>query len=178
MNLISFRSARSKRVASSTMSAETLALCAGTEEGIYLQTWLREIESPLLSARELINAPSSELMSMLPCTDCNDIYELLVSPAHSLPSNKSQALFVSALREDKSSGRVNHWGWIDTRDMLANPLTKLDASGNIEWQDLRATLQKSKWHPSFPYRIDGTRIYPPSSTAKASLMIDDFSEMD
>ena len=130
---------------------------------------MREIQNPTLTARELIDSPSDTLLPMLPCTDCNDLYEVVTSPAHTMPSNRALSLYISALREDKASGRVKHWTWLDTRDMLANPLTKLNASGCIEWNDLQRVMTKCKWHPAFPYKVDRAAIMPPSSTAKATL---------
>ena len=70
------------------------------------------------------------------------------------------SLYISALREDRNNGRIKNWGWIDTRDMLANPLTKLDTAGTIEWADLRKTMMTSRWSPAQPYKIDRTLIYP------------------
>jgi hypothetical protein len=165
-SLLAYKSARSKRVASSTMSAETLAGCAGTEECSFIQYWFHEIKVPTIGVKELLYMPCNVFMKQLPCVDCMDLYKMLIAPAQTLPSNKSLALYLSSLREDRHAERIASWVWVDTRDMLSNPLTKLESDGQIDWKLLRQVLLTNRWYPSYVYQIDGQAVCPPSATSK------------
>ena len=163
MLLLSNRSGRSKRVASSTMSAETLALSGGVEEASLLQTWLHELRNPGLTARDLLSV-APELLTPMDCgTDCNDLYEVLVKPAAPAPTNKSLTLYLSALRSDKETQRIRAWLWFDTRDMLANSLTKIEADGSLAWQDLRAVMLRGHWQPARLWRWNSLNKPPGAS---------------
>ena len=92
------RSSRSKRVAASTMAAETLAMGSGAENAGFIQTWLYEILHPGTIA-DLINLSGSELVPHDVCVDCNDLYETLVQPAFPNLSNKALTLYLAMPRE-------------------------------------------------------------------------------
>ena len=55
-NMLATKSAKSKRVASSTSHTETLSAVAGLEEACFLQTWLQELQTGPCSALQLIEA--------------------------------------------------------------------------------------------------------------------------
>jgi hypothetical protein len=168
MLLLANRSSRSKRVASSTMSAECLAMCSGVEEATLLQTWLYEISHGHLSARQLLQVPPSSLNPMDCATDCNDLYSVLIAPAPPAPTNKSLTLFLSSLRADHECKRVRAWIWLDTADMLANPLTKLESKGTLDWTDLRGVLQKGSWQPTRVWKWNGIAMGPGASRFSVS----------
>ena len=164
MLLLSNRSGRSKRVASSTMSAETLALTGGVEEASLLQTWLYELMNPGMSARALLNI-DPELLTPMDCgTDCNDLYEVLVKPAAPAPTNKALTLYLSALRADKEVRRIRSWLWFDTLDMLANSLTKVEHDGSLAWLDLRAVLLNGWWQPARLWKWNSLNMKPSAPT--------------
>jgi hypothetical protein len=118
------RSAKSKRVANSTLAAELLANVVAIEEGTFLQTFLHELQFPSESA-----------------IDCNDLFDLLIKPGDPNLSNKSFMLHLSVVRTCREEKRVRAWIWIDTRDMLANPLTKQNADGSLDISDLCIALR-------------------------------------
>ena len=152
---ISYRSNKSKRVASSTMHAEALAATAGIEECLFLQTWLLELERPTLSIWELLDAPASMVTPIVACMDCEDLYATFVSPATPAPTNRALTLYLAALREQKELGRVKAWCWVDTKDMLANALTKLEANGTLPLDDITDSLARGFWEPKFVYKWQG-----------------------
>jgi len=158
--LLSNRSGRSKRVASSTLSAETLAMTGGVEEATLLQTWLFELMHGNLSARELLSLEADQLMPIDTGTDCNDLYEILVKAAAPAPTNKALTLYLSALRSDKEQGRIRSWLWIDTRDMLANCMTKIESDGQLAWLDLRRTMLSGYWQPSHVWKWNSLDMKP------------------
>ena len=82
-------------------------------------------------------------MSHVWLTDCDSLYEHLVSPRFTLVDNKRLAVDLKALRQyvwerngerkeelDSSSG--DHPRWIDTSCMIADPLTKVMKPDRLE----------------------------------------------
>jgi hypothetical protein len=159
-NVVSFRSNKSKRVASSSMHAEALAATNGIEECLFLQTWLLELSKPQLSVWDLLHADSSMLLPVVACTDCNDLYEVLISPAFPIPSNRALTLYLAALREQRQLNRVKAWVWVDTRDCLANGMTKLEHDGTLPLKEISEALQHRHWEPSYAYRWNGQLVAP------------------
>ena len=88
-------------------------------------------------------------------------------------SNKSLTLYTSVLREFKSSGRVSQWGWIDTRDNIANCLTKIESDGTLDIAPLIRLLRHGAWEPVFPYRW-GLQLCDPNSWTGSELEFPEF----
>ena len=149
---LSGRSGKSKRVANSSMAAETLAQVQAIEEGFLLQTWLYELTHPSLDARQLLAIPASDLPPLVGVTDCEDLHAVLVKPAAPTPTNKSILLHLSALREARESGRVQQWCWTTTHDMISNSLTKLDTDGTLPMEPLTELLKTCIWRPKESYK--------------------------
>ena len=151
-SIIGFKSSKSKRVASSTLHAETLALVAALEEASMLQTFMFEIANPLTTSLEMINVESDKLIPMIGLVDCHDLLDTLCKATMPVLSNKAMILYTAVLREFKSTGKVEAWGWIDTRDNPANCLTKLETDGSLDIMPLTRMLRAAAWEPTFPYR--------------------------
>ena len=147
-SLLGYKSGKSKRVASSTLHAETLSLVAGCEEASHIQTWLLELARPTLSTFELISAQDSSLVPIIGITDCHDLLDTLVKPTAPVLTNKAMFLYTGALRELKESNRVLQWIWIDTRCNVANALTKLESDGTLPLEPLTSLLQFGAWEPT------------------------------
>ena len=159
--LLSSRSGKSKRVASSTMAAELLSSASVVEEIMFLQSWFHEIRHPHLSSLELVHADPKSYLPADVFTDCDDAYQVLTraAPPCSL-TNKSLILHVSMLREAHDNGHVRHWGWCDTHQMIANALTKLEADGTLPSDDLNAMLCTNTFLVKTMYKIDGIQRMP------------------
>jgi hypothetical protein len=61
----------------------------------------------------------------------NTLYAVLPAPAKPSTGNKHLGLYIAALRAFKEIGRTRAWIWLDTRDCLANILTKLMPNGEV-----------------------------------------------
>ncbi|MEO2022752.1 MAG: hypothetical protein ABGX05_13105, partial [Pirellulaceae bacterium] len=157
MILVGYRAAKSKRVARSTLAGETLAMIGMCEEAVYLQEWLHEHAHPELTSWQLIQVADEDFIELTLLTDAENLEQLLTHPAAAMPADRSLMLYLSALREDYRSGRVKHVGWIDTKDMIANGLTKLDEDGTIPSEELPEVLKQGLWQPKFTYKLDGVR---------------------
>jgi hypothetical protein len=169
VNLIGFRSGKSKRVANSTSAAETLAMNAGLETALHIQTWLAELQNPLLTPKQMTTLPSNEMLPIDACTDCNDVYSNLMNPAQPNLVNLSMTLHMSALRAERECKRVRAWIWLDTNDMLANPLTKLNVDGTLPQEDLVECLKTGWWAPRKPYKYEGQLTAETKSDSHAKL---------
>ena len=164
-HVLDFRSGKSKRVASSTSHAETLALIAGVEQSLFLQTWLWEFTQPVASTHSLINTNVSELVPIVGITDCQDLLENLIKPALPTPVNRSMTLYLVALRELLSSGFVRAFVWADTRDNVSNCLTKLKSDGSLDLDSCFTSLRKTgAWEPKYPFGWLSTKLTDPVVT--------------
>ena len=172
-SILSFRSSKSKRVAASTFHAETLALVAAIEETALIQTFLYEIRHPEATAIEMLNVPPSELIQVIGLTDCHDVLDTLCKSTMPVLSNTALTLYTSVLREFKSSGQVSQWGWLDTRDNLANCLTKIESNGTLDISPLIKLLRHGAWEPVFPYRW-GLQLCDPSPLTSAEIKFPEF----
>ncbi len=160
MILVGYRAAKSKRVARSTLAGETLAMIGMCEEAVYLQEWLHEHAHPELTSWQLIQVADEDFIELTLLTDAENLEQLLTHPAAAMPADRSLMLYLSALREDYGRGRIKHVGWIDTKDMIANGLTKLDEDGTIPSEELPEVLKQGLWQPKFTYKLDGVRYAP------------------
>ena len=86
------------------------------------------------------------------CTDCHDLYDVITAAAQAGITNKHLGLYVAAVREFKSVGRIQSFVWLDTRDMLANCLTKMEDSGELPLEDLDNFLKVATWSPKQAYQ--------------------------
>ena len=130
---ISWSSTTIKRVCRATLMAEAFAMIKGTEAG----TRIRAIVVDAKGELDMKNWEESAAQSMghVWMTDCDSLYEHLVSPRMNQIENKRLCIDLMALRQqiwerggertqtvDHSSG--DYPRWIDTSTMLADPLTK------------------------------------------------------
>ena len=154
--LLDFKSNKSNRVATSTLHAEALGSINGLESNTYLQSYLLELKQANLTAMQLL-APEhhKDLVPIIAVTDCNDLQDTLIAPAQPASSTKHLALYIAAIREYCATGRVQAFVWIDTRDMLANSLTKLKEDGTTE-AELRPSLQTFVWKLKHAYKWNHT----------------------
>ena len=157
-SLLSFKSARSKRVASSILSAECLAMNQGIEDAVFIQTWLHELIHPTMRAAELIDVDPALLLPIDGAMDCQDLYEVLIKPTAPVPTNKALTLHLAALREYKQRGHVRAWVWVDTNDQLANVLTKLNADGTLPMDELSTALRTNHYEPTRPFKWQGLTV--------------------
>ena len=168
---LSFRSSKSKRVASSTSHAETLALIGGVEEALFIQTWLYELQHPGLTTLQIINAKEG-LVPIVAATDCHDLFSNLTKPAMPLPANKSMTLYLAALREMRADGRIHAFVWHDTRDCLPNALTKLRDDGTLELDgdfDMKEFYQTCIYEPRIPFSWNNNQLVDPIRIPRVAL---------
>ena len=128
-----------------------------------IQTFLFEISNPGISSLDLINVSPDKLIPIIGLTDCHDVLDTLMKSTSPVLSNKSMVLYTAVLREFRENGRVSAWGWLDTRDNLANCLTKLESNGTLDIAPLISLMSCAAWEPSLPYRWGLQLCDPPKS---------------
>jgi len=162
-HVLAFKSAKSKRVATSTAHAETLILMSGIEESLFMQTWLYEMRFPSISSREMLKVPGKDHIPIIAVTDCNDVLESLIKTAVPTPVNRALTLYQHALRELYQLGFVRAYVWIDTRCNFSNSLTKLKPDGLLELDGLQQFYRCAGWEPTMPYRWHSNHLTDPET---------------
>ena len=131
------------------------------ESSTFVQSYMLELARPELTGIQLLEPQNyEEMVGITQCTDCNDLYDT-VSAAAQPPSGASKhlQLYIAAIREYKSLGRLRHLCWIDTRDMVANCLTKIEVSGEVPLEKLNIIIRDGSWTLSHPYQWDKVWCY-------------------
>ncbi|CAK0903387.1 unnamed protein product, partial [Prorocentrum cordatum] len=154
VSLLSWRSQRLKRVISSTVAAETLALSSAVAEAQYLQVLWRDavfgdVQKP---AWHLSAAPFSVVMSSscelgsraasLAVVDAKSVFDTLSKNAAGSRSDRRNAVELAVVRDSLSS-MGSQIRWLPHGRMPADPLTHADpAKSNLALHDLlcRGTL--------------------------------------
>ena len=138
---ISWSSTIIKRVCRSTLHAETTSMTRGIEAGTRWRAAIVEMKGNL-DIKSWEESAASQ-MGHVWMTDCESLYEHLISPKMNSIDNKRLAIDLMSLRQlvwerrgerqleiDRSSG--DYPRWIDTSVMIADPLTKVMKSERLE----------------------------------------------
>jgi hypothetical protein len=118
---------------------------------------------------KLLHARGSELVPILSVTDCLDVLESLVKTAVPTPTNRALTLYLHALRELYQLGFVEAYLWTDTRDNLANVLTKLKPDGTLDLGEIKDFYLSGSWEPKHPFRWHSSRLTDPCQIPFVSL---------
>ncbi len=153
---IAWSSTHIKRVCRATLMAETFAMIKGTEAGTRIRAGIVDMKGQL----DMRNWEESAAQSMghVWMTDCDSLYEHLMSQRFNSIENKRLAIDLMGLRQqiwerngertleiDHSCG--DYPRWIDTSVMIADPLTKnmptdrLDRTMSTGVFDMRPTAE-------------------------------------
>ncbi len=153
---ISWSSTHIQRICRSTLMAEAFALNRAVEAGTRVRACIVDMQGKL----DIRNWEESAAQAMGHCwmTDCESLYEHLMSQRLNSIENKRLAIDLKALRQyiwERNGDRTlevdcscgDYPRWIDTSVMLADPLTKamktdrLDATLRTGRFDLRPTAE-------------------------------------
>ena len=141
VHFISWSSTVIKRVCRSTLQAETFAMIRGTEAGARIRAGIVDMRGKL----NLKNWEDSSAEHMGHCwmTDCDSLFENLVSSKMNSVENKRLGIDLMALRQlvwERGGERTQYIEhdsgdyprWIDTSTMVADPLTKAMGAERLE----------------------------------------------
>ena len=130
-SLLDWRSHRIKRQCRSTLAAETMAMDAGMDAGIFCRELLAEmlVESyvPTTSGRL-----PSDFIQVIGVTDCRSLYDLLVKDGQpSTTQEKRLTIDINGLKEaatefDPEGEKLKEtFRWVATESQVADHLTKV-----------------------------------------------------
>ena len=118
---------KSKRISYSTSHGETLAAINGMETSSLVSLRISELilpeEKPSLQRLAALQEGGNEELPIDHYTDCRDLFEL-VTGSNSLPQDRSQRIYILALKEARLCGRIRWFFLIPTQWMTSDPLTK------------------------------------------------------
>jgi len=155
--VLDFKSNKSKRVATSTQHAEALASIYGIESATFVQSYFLAMHKPGITTLQMLTPENHpELIKICSVSDCRDLHEVLTAPAQPTLSNKHLSLYIAALREFRSCGRIKAWIWCDTRDMIANSMTKLLEDGTNDLSEIREPWRDFCWNLKHPFQWERT----------------------
>lgn len=99
-----------------------------------------------------------------------DAFELFTKPTVPTPTNRSMTLYIQACREFFETKRCEAFVWTDTRDNVANVLTKFGQSGLLEIDDvLLKVYTTASWEPLHPFRWHSHDLVDPEPLVRVVL---------
>ena len=161
-HLISATSRKAKRISHSTSHAESLSAYGALTAAETVAMRQTEVHAPTSSAiptSVLIHMEQEGRYDMLiyHMTDCHDLLDLVVGH-RGTPQDRSQRLIILSLRERRLLRKTAGMMWCDTRDMLANAMTKVVTSYDILHGLLDTGVVKFmhniEWHPGPPKALE------------------------
>ena len=118
---------KAKRVSYSTSHGETLSMVNGLESSTLCMLRLVEMMHPKRepTIKDLISIQEAghRELPMDFYGDCRDLYELITGE-RTLPQDKSQRLYILAIKEARLAGRIRYTSLVPTESMTADSLTK------------------------------------------------------
>ena len=159
-NAIDFWSRKQTRVCRSTFAAECHNLSEAAEEGMLLAGFWQEVFYGATS--------SANLSSMLErCAlqtpihlyiDAMSVFTAIRNESHKCPTEQQMLYEIKALRQHLLDGRIDLLTWIDTRDMLADALTK----GKVPREALLYALWHGTWAIKHQEKVQSFPLSRPS----------------
>ena len=102
-------------------------MSSGVELGLWVAGWFDEILSTSKrSVRQLMAVQDTAdfLLGLDACTDCYSLYSTLRNADLVRPQDDSLLVYIAALRQELTIGKIRRTYWLNTWAMLADGLTK------------------------------------------------------
>ena len=118
---------KAKRVSYSTSHGETLSMVNGLESStlcmLRLAEMMHEKREPTIKDLIVIQEAGHRELPLDFYGDCRDLFELITGE-RTLPQDKSQRLYILAIKEARLAGRMRYTSLVPTESMTADSLTK------------------------------------------------------
>ena len=118
---------KAKRVSYSTSHGETLSMVNGLESSTLCMLRLAEMmhqkREPTIKDLIVIQEAGHRELPLDFYGDCRDLFELITGE-RTLPQDKSQRLYILAIKEARLAGRMRYTSLVPTESMTADSLTK------------------------------------------------------
>ena len=137
-HLLDMKSGGQRRVVRSTFTAESLAACDALDQGIVLAQTLHEMQTGDTSAHSSRQRRENGgyQIPMALYVDALSVYAAVTAVFIKIPADQSVLCHLHYLREMLDFDVLRLLVWVDTRDMLADGLTK----GSVERQVLHDVM--------------------------------------
>ena len=174
MNVLEFLMRKHKHITRSTYAAELRNAVEAASDTIEISMFLQELSHGPMPARKLVEIKENGNLQfpIHLCVDNRSVFDS-ISGSDVTCTDKSMILHARAFREMCDMGIVSALLWIDTRDMLADVLTKgsvdkqaiLKAFNTGIWQLAQLAAVK-KWS-SNKLALQAANARPPTATVAA-----------
>ena len=150
-NILEFYARKQAHVVRSTWGAELCQLSDSCDFLLLLGAFLAEVQLGAMSAKQLRDmvdgcegalAPPIELHA---CVDAQSVFAGITAEAVRMPAERHTLYHAQWIRQLLDRGILSGLWWIDTRDMIADGLTK----GAVEREALLKTM-RGEWHCQHP----------------------------
>ena len=175
VHIIDFLTKRVGNVTRSTFSAELFSLCDAADHALILRQIAHEFNvGPLTAAqaRDLREGKIKSEVHIELAIDAMSVFSACTAAHIKIPTEKSLLSHVQFVRELLDRGIMSALLWFDTRDMLADGMTKgaVDRTGicNAMSGSIRINHEVKRWAPlvySGPPAIDSDTAEPELPTA-------------
>ena len=147
LQLIDWLSSKQKQVVRGVWTAELYNQIGMVEFMIVLVSFFEEVRFGIIPAERLLGMRSNGGFALQ--TECYvdnmGVYKAAAADHIKLPTEKGTLFHLQFLRECIDSGLVSSWRWCDTRDMLADGMTK----GSVD-RDVLHKAMNGHWHMKHP----------------------------
>ena len=150
-NTIDFFSRKQRRIVRSTFGADTNAAADGIEVGRLVAYALAEIVMPNLTASSLVDMDEAGTLPfrLQLITDCKSLFDNLRCEETAIPTEQSLIMLLLQIKEGLRTGTIQSIVWADTRDLIADGLTK----GSIARAALLAFSCTSLWELKHTFEL-------------------------
>jgi hypothetical protein len=142
VHVLDFTVRKQRHVTRSTFGAELFAACDAADQGMLIATLIHQIRTGACSvtiARDL-REHGGWAVQMVLAIDAYRVFAAVTAQMVKTPAEVSLLSHIQYLRELLDKGILTHLSWLDTRDMIADGLTK----GSIDRKDVR-TVMEGRW---------------------------------
>jgi hypothetical protein len=126
-HLVDYLTKRVRNVTRSTFSAELFSLCDACDHAMMLRVIVHEFQCHILSAaqgRDLREGALKSPVSLGILVDAMSVYAAITANHIKIPAEKGLLSHLQYVRELLDRGILKFLAWTDTRDMLADAVTK------------------------------------------------------
>ena len=148
---VDFWSRKQTRVCRSTFAAELHNLSEAAEEGMLLAGFFQEClygPQPAAVLTKMLEESRMDVKVWL-YVDAMSVFQAVANESTRCPTEQQMLYEIKALKQHLEDGRVDKLLWIDTRDMLADALTK----GKVGREAILLALRTARWKLEYGEKV-------------------------
>ena len=170
VHLVDFLSKKVSNVTRSTFSSELFGACDAADHGLLLRQIVHEFEAGPLTASQARDLREGKLTSKIKIDigiDAMSVYAAVTAAHIKIPAEKALLGHLQFLRELLDKGVINALYWVDTRDMVADGMTKGSVARDAILRAMSGSIIVShavkEWSP-LVRQLDNPSLTPQSSS--------------